>query len=535
MRLQFLGVTCPVSSVLVNKIFALAVAFMFVHCLMLSDIARADFSGVDLITDVTGLRTQIVFAPGETDRIFSVGRSGDIRIVDLTTNTELSTPFLSVPNVDIEGEGGAIALAFHPDYQNNGKFYLNVTLDNGGIPIEPIEEGVISPFTSHLFEYTVSNDPSIANPTPTKIIEWVQPKFNHNSGWMGFGPNDGYLYVTTGDGGTVLDSGPGHTPDIGNAQDITDNLFGKIIRIDVDGPDAYPADPDKNYAIPSSNPFVGVVGDDEIWAYGLRNPFRASFDRATGDLYLGDVGENTREEIDVLYSDSSGGENYGWRLREGTAPTNNVGGPPPPGNVEPLYDYLHAGLGSDPDYEGNSVTAGYVYRGPDPEIQGIYIFADFVSGNIWTFDPDDPYATVENITDTLPVTGGLISSFAEDAHGNLFVTDYLGKIYRILTDSVVPGDFDENARVDDVDQDTWQANFGVLVDAVHADGDTDNDGDVDGVDFLEHQRSFGYDVLNVSPPAPAISAPEPSTFSIAAIGLLAFGLVRRLRAHLPLC
>jgi hypothetical protein len=485
---------------------------------------------------VTGTQTQIVFAPGETDRIFSVGRFGDVRIVDLTTNSELPTPFLWVPDVDTEGEGGVIALAFHPNYQNNGKFYLNVTLDNGDIPIE---EGVLSPFTSHLYEYTVSANPNIANPTPTKVMEWVQPESNHNSGWMGFGPNDGYLYITTGDGGTTLDSGPGSTPDIGNAQDITDNLFGKIVRIDVDGPDAYPVDPNKNYAIPASNPFVGVEGDDEIWAYGLRNPFRASFDRATGDFYLGDVGENTREELDFLSADSTGGENFGWRLREGSEATNGVGGPAPPGSTEPLYDYLHAGLGVDSDYEGNSVTAGYVYRGPDPEIQGEYLFADFVSEQFWTFDPANPYATVDNITDVLKVPGGLQTSFAEDANGNLYVTNLLGQIYRILTDAVTPGDFDANAKVDIVDYASWSAGLGTISGALLADGDTDNDGDVDGADFLAFQRNFGYDALLVTSPAitavvpdPAITAvvPEPTSFSIATIGLLTMCYYWRKRA-----
>src|SRR5690606_37151466 len=134
--------------------------------------------------------------------------------------------------------------------------------------------------------------------------------------WMDFGPLDGMLYIATGDGGAGDDQGPGHTPGTGNAQDITDNVLGKILRIDVSS-DAFPEDAERNYAIPADNPFVGQEGDDEIWAYGLRNPWRNSFDRLTNDLYIADVGQNNREEINVQPASSKGGENYGWRLREG--------------------------------------------------------------------------------------------------------------------------------------------------------------------------------------------------------------------------
>jgi hypothetical protein len=215
-----------------------------------------------------------------------------------------------------------------------------------------------------------------------------------------------------------------------------------LLRIDVDGDD-FPGDVMRNYAIPSDNPFVDATGDDEIWSYGLRNPWRASFDRATGDLYVGDVGQNAREEIDVQPAGSAGGENYGWRLREGTiqTPSGGVGGNRPPGAVDPIYDYTR-GAGS---FQGFSVTGGYVHRGPIAEIQGHYFFADYVSERIWSlvWDGSDPAdfdgtnwtgltdRTAELATGTHSVDQ--ISSFAEDALGNLYVLDLGGEIFRIVS------------------------------------------------------------------------------------------------------
>jgi hypothetical protein len=282
----------------------------------------------------------------------------------------------------------------------------------------------------------------VANPdSELLVLGYAQPQSNHNGGWLAFGP-DGYLYVGSGDGGGGNDSATGHTGGTGNAQDITNNLLGKLLRLDVDGDD-FPADPARNYAIPPDNPFVGVTGDDEIWSYGLRNPWRASFDRVTGDLYVGDVGQNTREEIDVQPAASGGGENYGWRLREGTiaTPTGGVGGNRPPGSIDPIYDYTR-GSGT---FQGFSVTGGYVYRGPIAEIHGHYFFADYVGERIWTLvwdgaDPADFDGT--NWTNLTDRTGELatgahgidaISSFAEDGLGRLYILDLGGEIFRIVS------------------------------------------------------------------------------------------------------
>jgi glucose/arabinose dehydrogenase len=383
----------------------------------------------------------VTHAPGDASRLFIAQRGGSIRILDLNTGSLLPTVFLTTA-VDTAGEGGLLGMAFHPDYFNSGttgfgKFFLNVT--TGG------------PFTTRILEFQVSpTDPNVANTrTQRQILSYAQPQDNHNGGWIGFSPNDGYLYIASGDGGAGNDEGAGHTPGTGNAQDTTNNLLGKMLRVDVDGDD-FPADATRNYAIPPTNPFVaGVgapgddVGDDEIWAYGLRNPFRASFDRLTGDLWIGDVGQNQREEIDFQPGSSTGGENYGWRLREGLIQTPTVGGPRPPSNVDPVYDYDR----NFDQFGGTVVSGGYVYRGPDPELQGQYFFLDSRStaatgdDNYWMFDPADPFGTVENIDSLLtPDVGSVMFpvSFGEDAIGNLYIA-YIGsgEVYRIATD-VIP-------------------------------------------------------------------------------------------------
>jgi hypothetical protein len=317
-------------------------------------------------------------------------------------------------------------------------------------------EGATSPFSSEVRQYTVSGNPNVANAAPTPVLSIVRPQSNHVGGWIGFNPaitpgQPQYLYVTSGDGGGSNDTGSGHTAGTGNAQDTTSNLLGKMLRIDVNGDD-FGADPNRNYAIPPTNPFkagVGIpaddVGDDEIWAFGLRNPFRDSFDRQTGDLWIGDVGQSAREEIDRQSAASTGGENYGWRLREGLIanPTAGIGGAPPPGAIDPVYDYDR-----DADQFGGTVlTGGYVYRGPDPALQGKYFFLDSrnsagtTDDNYWMFDPANPFGTVQNIDSLLTADFGTKQfpvSFAEDALGNLYIV-YLvsGEVHRIGT-VVVP-------------------------------------------------------------------------------------------------
>jgi glucose/arabinose dehydrogenase len=379
----------------------------------------------------TGLVNPVFAAapPGDGGRLFIVeqfrSETGHIRILDLATLTVLALPFLSVYPVATGFEQGLLGLAFHPDYAANRFFYVNFTEASG---------------TTVVRRYTTrSGNPNLANANSAHTVLTVfQPAANHNGGWLGFGP-DGYLYVPLGDGGGANDLS-------NNAQDLTENLLGKILRIDVDGDD-FPADPDRNYAIPPDNPFVGVEGDDEIWAYGLRNPWRASFDRLTGDLYLGDVGQNFREEIDVQRNSSPGGENYGWRLREGTIATPGVGGPKPPGAIDPIYDYPHGGL-------GNAVIGGYVYRGPIAELRGRYFFAESyglgLQSLVWDrshpagFDGTNYTDLVNHDGDPrfTPDAGELssITSFGEDALGNLYVTSLSGDVFRVTPlGASVPG------------------------------------------------------------------------------------------------
>ncbi|MCZ6816143.1 MAG: PQQ-dependent sugar dehydrogenase, partial [Planctomycetota bacterium] len=278
----------------------------------------------------TGLnRPVFVTSPaGDVDRLFVVEQhTGRIRIISLGDGTINGTAFLTVTGLATGNEQGLLGLAFHPDYAANGFLYVNFTANDG---------------TTHIRRYTASSDPNLADPASAlTILTYSQPQSNHNGGWLGFGP-DGYLYIATGDGGGGNDNDTGHTASTGNAQDVMDNLLGKILRLDVNGDD-FPIDANRNYAIPPDNPFVGVAGDDEIWAYGLRNPWRASFDRRTGDFYIGDVGQREREEINVLPGSSIGGENYGWRLREGMIATPNVGGARPPGAIDPIFDYSREG------------------------------------------------------------------------------------------------------------------------------------------------------------------------------------------------
>ena len=260
----------------------------------------------------------------------------------------------------------------------------------------------------------------------TTVITIPHPvNSNHNGGCMAFGP-DGNLYIATGDGGGANDPN-------GNGQNLN-SLLGKILRIDVNGDD-FPADPTRNYAIPGGNPFAGATpGADEIWDYGLRNPWRISFDSATGDLYIGDVGQGAREEINFEPAGGNGGFNYGWDFREGRIPT--PGSPPPPPGftpTDPVFDYPHP--------FGQSITGGYVYHGPAAGLQGGYFFADFVSGRLMTLRVHNGQAQ-GFIDHTAHVTGaalGGISSFGTDNAGHLYVVTLSGNIYR-LNPGVAAGD-----------------------------------------------------------------------------------------------
>ncbi len=356
----------------------------------------------------------VTHAPGDTSRIFVVEQrsssTGRIRIVDLSTNTLLPAPFLSITPVAIGSEQGLLGLAFDPNYATNGFFYVNYTDSN---------------WDTQIVRYQVSaGDPNIANAaSATTILSLTQPDSNHNGGWMAFGP-DGFLYVAQGDGG----SGNDPWGAFGNGQN-TETLLGAILRIDPSRTAA------PGYSVPPSNPFVGVAGADEIWAYGLRNPWRNSFDRETGDLYIGDVGQDFVEELDFQPATSAGGENYGWRCMEGNACTGltgcNCGGA---NLIAPFQQYTHGGSPFR-----CSITGGYVYRGcAIPDLRGTYFYADFCSNQIWSLRYDGVTVTAfQDRTAELDPAGVQSisgpSSFGEDANGEMYICDLNGgEVFRII-------------------------------------------------------------------------------------------------------
>jgi glucose/arabinose dehydrogenase len=314
-------------------------------------------------------------------RLFVVEQPGRIRVIQ--NGQLLETVFLDiVERVNDNGnEQGLLGLAFHPRYEENGRFFVNYT--------DTSSHNVIARFQ-------VSADPNIADANSEAILISIDDPFaNHNGGVLAFGP-DGYLYAGLGDGGSQGDP-------FGNGQSL-EALLGKLLRIDVDNGDPY--------AIPPGNPF-----GNEIWALGLRNPWRISFDGQTGDLWIGDVGQGSLEEIDYLPSGSPGGANFGWNIMEGSQPYN---GDPQPGLVLPVAEYSHG--------EGCSVTGGFVYRGTMPEWQGIYLYGDYCSGIIWgLIKSGDSWQN-----QMLFSTNFRISTFGVDESNELYLANLSGLIYKLV-------------------------------------------------------------------------------------------------------
>ncbi len=366
----------------------------------------------DLI--ISGL-TRPVFAtspPGDFQRLFIAEQRGsaatsnraDIRIMNLNTQTMFAKPFLTISPVNTSSEEGLLGLAFHPNYANNGYFFTYHTNTSGN--------NVVT-------RWQVSGtNPDSANPlSATPIMTINHPvESNHNGGWIGFGP-DGYLYIATGDGGGGGDGG-------NNGQNVN-VLLGKILRIDIDS--------GSPYAIPPTNPFFGGPEKQEIFYWGLRNPWRNSFDRLTGNFFIADVGQNQWEEIDWRPAADSGNINFGWRLREGLHCYNPSVNCDPGGiTTDPIHEYSHSA--------GCSVSGGYSYSGcAIPDLQGAYFFGDYCEGTIWSFRYDGIAKTdFQDRTAELELTGtSSLVSFAEDNYGEMYLLFQSGQIYKIIPDLAI--------------------------------------------------------------------------------------------------
>lgn len=403
---------------------------------------------LDLVAEGLTQPVTLTESPDGTGRLFVVDQSGVIRIID-GSGELLAEPFLDVranlvalsPGFD---ERGLLGLAFHPDYASNGRFYIYYSAP-------PRLPGYNN--TSTIAEYEVSADPDVADPSSERILlEIDQPQFNHNAGTLQFGPADGYLYISVGDGGGAHDVGFGHVEDWyavndgGNGQDITENLLGNILRIDVDG--------GMPYGIPADNPFVGEPGLDEIWAFGLRNPYRFSFDQGGSHMLLaGDAGQHLYEEVSVIER----GGNYGWNVKEGLVcfstdhpeePLDDCPDIDPDGRplIDPVIAYPNA---AQPGGLGVVVIGGHVYRGDDvPQLRGRYIFGDFSRS---FFPPDGvvfmakPRASglwhIQELS--FPARGGSLGEyllgFGQDADGEVYVltsettgpVGTSGRVYRL--------------------------------------------------------------------------------------------------------
>ncbi len=386
-------------------------------------------------TNTFPLILDYVQAPDGTNRFFAVRQTGEIHVVE--GGAPLPTLFLDMGNLitSAGGEQGLLGLAFHPDFASNGLFYLNYTAGSNRPP-------GVNPGDTIVAEFSVSADPNVANPTPERIIISIHQDFsNHNGGNIKFGP-DGLLYIGMGDGGGGGDlcnrSQTLHPDDLEteptnclNTPPDSAALLGKMLRLDIGN--TTPAgsnnlcgaagDGSANYAIPNNNPFSGDASAcGEIWSYGLRNPWRWSFDRATGDLWIADVGEAHWEEVNLEPASSDGGRNYGWRICEasyltGTSTPCNL-----PGSILPELEYSISGTSEC------AITGGYRYRGPVESLQGLYLFADFctrqlfVAGNDggWDFVPDQIIGSG---------AGSGVSSFGEDRDGNVYVMQRSGEVW----------------------------------------------------------------------------------------------------------
>ena len=377
----------------VRRLLFANLIFLFLVSVLVNPVPKTlaqDPLTIALDTVISGLSNPVyvTHAGDASGRLFIVEQAG--RILISQNGNLIGTPFLDIhTSVTSGGEMGLLSVAFHPDYKNNRRFFVNYTASR------PNLKTIIA-------EYRASaSNPNLADTTEKVILEIDQPFENHNGGQLQFGP-DGYLYIGMGDGGSGGDP-------LGNGQNKS-SLLGKLLRIDIDSSSS-------GYRVPPDNPFVNVAGADEVWAYGLRNPWRFSFDRANGRLFLADVGQNSFEEVDLVER----GGNYGWNIMEGAHCFSPSTGCITTGLLLPINEYDHS--------LGEAVTGGYVYRGRQfPDLSGTYLFADFGSSRIWGLTETNRGAWIRS---ELLRPGFNISSFGEDEEGEIYVVNYGGGIHRI--------------------------------------------------------------------------------------------------------
>ena len=384
-------------------VIAVAATFGVVGCPVTNQAPEPGDVAAELVVDDLLLPLFVTAPPGDTGRIFIVQQGGAIEVVDLASENKGDSPFLDLTGwVTTADHQGLLGMAFHPDYFSNGHFFVFYTALEG--------DAVIA-------RYTVSANPNIADmDSRMEVLRVPMSDPRHNGGMLTFGP-DGYLYIGIADDFKT------------DASQDRSNVLGTILRIDVDGA--------SGYAIPNDNPYVGNGSGwrEEIWSYGLRNSWRFSFDRETGDLWISDTGDQSREELNFQSAGVDGGQNYGWDIAEGSQCRGGTGScGTNPGFTPPIFDYAHD------ESMGWVIIGGYVYRGAAiPSVRGLYFFADFRTRRVWTIHHQGDIVTdLTDRTAELKPNGGLdidtITSFGEDASGELYLVDFGdGEVFRIVS------------------------------------------------------------------------------------------------------
>jgi glucose/arabinose dehydrogenase len=409
-------------------------------------------------------------APSDFDRVFILEQPGRIRIYKRSTNTLLPASFLDisalVPNIGLEY--GLLGLVFDPDFASNGYFYISYAPQVGGL------------YDYAVVRYHVSaTNPNLADPASAQtILRITYTRNSHRASWMEFGP-DGYLYLTTGDGGEQdPDNAASNTSAVTPSNQL--GLRGKVLRIDVHGGDDFPADANRNYHIPATNPFAtDPTKAGEIWAYGLRNPWRASFDTATGDLWIGDVGQVASEEIDFIKAGGTPPFFMGWRCLEGNVPTGYTGCPATlPPSVAPALAIPRSGG----PISGSSVIGGFVYRGcAIPALRGAYFFSDWAGTKMWSLRFDRDTRVVSELTDRAPHFGAAVNSVTSlgtDALGEIYWTRGFndGEVWKLVSVTPQGPDCNHNGLTDDCEiaiNPALDANHDAVIDACQPCGPAD--------------------------------------------------------------